>query len=165
MKKNKKAAKGKQNNKKKKPSRLLPIISRLMPYILAVLFVVMLFTIVGQLAFSNVLYGLFSTYAPVFILTFLLYHSLMWYYDINRKICTRRVCCSVVIVLSVSMIQHLISLKDTSWIYRASEGIAVSKPTISSFTRPASRALAVELSVAVFAECSSPLSVMGLLLP
>ena len=132
MKKQKKAKGKPQNNKKtkKKPSRLIPIISHLMPYILAVLFVLMLFTIVGQLAFSNVLYGLFSTYAPVFMLAFLLYHSLMWYYDTNRKICTRRVCCSLVIVFAVSMIQHLISLKSTDWVYKATDAVALNKPNI-----------------------------------
>ncbi len=117
----------------KRKSRVLPIISKLMPYILAVLFVVMLFTLIGKLAFSNVLYGLFSTFAPVFILTFLLYHSLMWYYDTHRKICTRRVICSVIIVIAVSMIQHLITVNvsDTiDWVYKASEGVAVNKPTI-----------------------------------
>ncbi len=131
QKKNNKPAKNAKNKKGKRPSKLLPVISRLMPYILAVLFVIMLFTIVGKLAFSRVLYGLFSTYAPVFMIVFLLYHSLMWYYDTNRKICTRRVVCSVVIVLSVSMIQHLLSLGDTGWIYKVTvEGVALNKPTI-----------------------------------
>lgn len=117
----------------KKPSKIIPILSKLMPYILAVLFVVMLFTLVGKLAFSNVLYGLFSTFAPVFVLTFLLYHSLMWYYDTHRKICTRRVICSVIIVLAVAMIQHLITVSvsdSVDWVYKASEGVEVNKPTI-----------------------------------
>ena len=139
MKKEKKTPKGKpqnnkgknqKNQKAKKPSKILPIISRLMPYILAVLFVLMLFTIVRQLSFSGVLYGIFSTYAPIFVLAFLLFHSLMWYYDTNRKICTRRICCSVVIVLCVSVIQHLITLKSTDWVYKATETLEVNKPTI-----------------------------------
>lgn len=130
--KNKKVQKSGLKRHKRK-SRVLPIISKLMPYILAVLFVVMLFTLIGKLAFSNVLYGLFSTFAPVFILTFLLYHSLMWYYDTHRKICTRRVICSVIIVIAVSMIQHLITVNvsdSIDWVYKASEGIAVNKPTV-----------------------------------
>ena len=123
--------KNQKNSKKgKKQSKLLPIISRLMPYILAVLFVLTLFTIVGKLAFSNVLYGLFSTFASYFILVFLLYHSLMWYYDTKRKICARRVCCSITIVLAVSVIQHIAYIGKTDFVYKATEGVAVNKPTI-----------------------------------
>lgn len=123
------ATKGK-GKKIKKPSKILSILSRLMPYILAVLFVVLLFTLVRGLGFAKVLYGLFSTFGSYFILVFLLYHSLMWYYDIKRKICTRRICCSVVIVLCVSMIQHLTCLKEQGFIYKATETQAVLKPTI-----------------------------------
>lgn len=123
---------GKQNGKKKakKPSKILPIISRLMPYILAVLFVVILFTLVGGLGFSRVLYGLFSTFGSYFILVFLLYHSLMWYYDTSRKICTRRVCCSLVIVLCVSIIQHLACINSQGFVYKAIDGAEVNKPSI-----------------------------------
>ncbi len=126
----------KENNKKngkknKKPSKLLPIINRLMPYILAVLFVVMLFTLIGGLGFSNFLYGLFGRFASYFILVFLLYHSLMWYYDTNRKICGRRVACSFVIVFSVSIIQHITSIKKLNslgFFYKATEAVEVNKP-------------------------------------
>lgn len=132
-------SKAQQSSKKnKKQSKLLPILSRLMPYILAVLFVVILFTLVGGLGFSRVLYGVFSKFGSFFILVFLLYHSLMWYYDINRKICKRRVCCSVLIVLSVSVIQHLASIKklnELGFFYKASEGIEAHKPSIFELYR------------------------------
>ena len=125
----------KKGKRVKKPSKIIPVISRLMPYILAVLFVVILFTLVGGLGFSKVLYGLFSTFGSYFILVFLLYHSLMWYYDTHRRICTRRVCCSVVIVLCVSMIQHLACVKDQGFIYKAVEGVEVNKPNIIQLFR------------------------------
>ncbi len=142
MKKSKEITKVKSKNtpeqkgkKAKKQSKILPIISRLMPYILAVLFVVILFTLVGGLGFSKVLYGLFSTFGSYFILVFLLYHSLMWYYDTNRKICTRRVCCSLVIVLCVSIIQHLTSVKGQGFVYKAIEGAELNKPNIVQLFR------------------------------
>ncbi len=123
----------KKGKRAKKPSKILPILNRLMPYILAVLFVVMLFTLIGGLGFSNVLYGLFGRFASYFILVFLLYHSLMWYYDTRRKICTRRVCCSVIIVLTVSIIQHIASiskLNELGFFYKATETAEVNKPLI-----------------------------------
>lgn len=124
-----------KNSKKKKKkrgllSKLAPFISRLMPYILAVLFVLMLFTLVGGLAFSKVLYGLFSKHASYFILVFILYHSLMWYHDTKRKICTRRVCCSLVIVIAVSMIQHLTS----DYIFKIVDGVEVTTPITELYT-------------------------------
>lgn len=136
MKKGNASSKVKSNNmlkkgkKIKKPSKLLPLISRLMPYILAVLFVVILFTLVGGMGFSKVLYGIFSSFGSYFILVFLLYHSLMWYYDVNRKICTRRVCCSLVIVLCVAIVQHIACVNSQGFIYKASEGVALNKPSI-----------------------------------
>ena len=127
-----KKEKNQKNGKKtKKPSKLLPIINRLMPYILAVLFVVMLFTLIGGLGFSNFLYGIFGRFASYFILVFLLFHSLMWYYDTNRKICRRRVCCSIVIVFTVSIIQHIMSLSrlgELGFFYKATETNEVNKP-------------------------------------
>ena len=124
-----------KNSKKKKKkhsllSKLVPFISRLMPYILAVLFVLMLFTLVGGLAFSKVLYGLFSKHASYFILIFILYHALMWYHDTKRKICTRRVCCSLVIVIAVSMIQHLAS----DYIFKTVDGVNVTTPITELYT-------------------------------
>lgn len=125
-----------ENEKKnKKPSKALAIINKLMPYILAVIFVVLLFTIIGELGFSRFLYGVFSKFASYFIIVFLLYHSLMWYYDTKRKICIRRVCCSVIIILSISMLQHIADLDQTGWVYKATEELSVNTPNIFELYR------------------------------
>ena len=129
--KSKYAFSSKKGKKTKKNSKALMILSRLMPYILAVLFVVVLFTLVRGLGFARIIYGLFSTFGSYFILVFLLYHSLMWYHDVNRKICTRRVCCSFVIVLCVSMIQHLTVIGSQGFVYKASEGATINNPNFA----------------------------------
>ena len=86
-----------------------------MPYILAVAFVVILFSVAGIAGgmgkgISGVLYGLFSNFATYFVAIFMLFHSLMWYYDSNRGICARRVICSLITVFCVAALQHLITL-------------------------------------------------------
>ncbi len=93
----------------KKKSKILPLISKAMPYVLAVLFVVTLFCIIGDRGIGILLKGLLSTYAAYFLSILLLFHSLMWYYDVNRKICARRVTCSFIIVISVATLQQMIS--------------------------------------------------------
>ena len=116
MKKNKKQKKLSKNGKIKKNSKILPLINKSMPYILAVLFVVTLFCNIWGRGVGLTLRGLFSTCGSYFFSILLLFHSLMWYYDLNRKICGRRVFCSVLTVLSVSTLQHLISYPKNTYL-------------------------------------------------
>ncbi len=106
--------KNKKAQQKKKSSHALKILNKLMPYILTVSFVVLLFSLVGFLGgfgkwLSSIFGGLFSNFASYFIPFFMLYHAIMWYYDTKRKICTRRVICSFVTVISLSSLQHIIT--------------------------------------------------------
>ena len=114
-----KNVKNRKNSKKQgdKPSRVLKIINKLMPYVLTVSFVVILFSLVGFLgAFGtgvkNILGGIFSNFASFFIPFFMLYHAIMWYYDTKRKICVRRVLCSLTAVICLSSLQHVITKKS-----------------------------------------------------
>ena len=110
--------------KKKKPKKnvYLRVINALMPYILSVLFVVVLFSLFGFLdiktsettvlkigsAFVTPLKALFSGAGSIFIAIALLYHALVWKFDIKHKICIRRVICTVITAISISTLQHLI---------------------------------------------------------
>jgi hypothetical protein len=79
MKKNKKQKKLSKNGKVKKTSKILPLINKSMPYILAVLFVVTLFCNIWGRGVGLTLRGLFSTCGSYFFSILLLFHSLMWY--------------------------------------------------------------------------------------
>ncbi len=99
----------------KKEITALKVINRIMPYLLTITFVVLLFSMVGFLggfgvATKNILCGIFSNFASYFIPFFMLYHAIMWYYDTNRKICLRRVICSLVALIGLSTLQHIISV-------------------------------------------------------
>lgn len=108
--------KKKREPKKSGKFRLfLKLLNKLMPYILAISFVITLFSVAGIAGemgkgIVGVLYGLFSNFATYFIAIFMLYHALMWYHDCNRKICGRRIICSFITVISVSALQHLVTL-------------------------------------------------------
>ena len=112
--KNKKAPMTTKTVKKaKRKSRILPFLSKIMPYILAVLFVITLFSLVGLSSgfggkFAEFLRGSLSAFASWFVPVFMLYHSLMWYHDTRRKICARRVTCSFIIIFLVSALQEVI---------------------------------------------------------
>ena len=112
--KNKKAPMTTKTVKKaKRKSRILPFLSKIMPYILAVLFVITLFSLVGLSSgfggkFAKFLRGSLSAFASWFVPVFMLYHSLMWYHDTRRKICARRVTCSFIIIFLVSALQEVI---------------------------------------------------------
>ena len=85
-----------------------------MPYVLTVLFVVLLFSLIGLLGtfgimVKNLFNGLFSNFASYFIPFFLLYHGIMWYYDTKRKICLRRIICSFMALFGMSTLQHIIT--------------------------------------------------------
>ncbi len=111
-------SKAKENQSKKK-STALRIVNKFMPYVLTILFVVLLFSLAGFLGgfgnvVKNVLGGIFSNFASFFVPFFMLYHAIMWYYDTKRKICTRRVVCSLVAVICLSSLQHIITVTKNS---------------------------------------------------
>lgn len=100
---------------KKKQPIIFKVINKIMPYILTIAFVILLFSMVGFLgnfgmATKNILCGVFSNFASYFIPFFMLYHAIMWYYDTNRKICIRRVLCSLFALISLSSLQHIITV-------------------------------------------------------
>ncbi len=108
--------KAKDNTPKKqsKARAVFGVLNRLMPYILAIAFVITLFSIAGIAGsmgqgWSKVLYGLLSNFSTYFVAIFMLYHSLMWYHDYNTGICGRRVICTTVTLICVSVIQHVIT--------------------------------------------------------
>jgi len=111
--------------KRSKARVFFGILNRLMPYILAIAFVITLFSIAGIAGnmgkgWSRVLYGLFSNFSTYFIVIFMLYHSLMWYHDYNTGILARRIICTAVTLISISTIQHIITAmagNDTVLIY------------------------------------------------
>lgn len=102
----------KNTSKKSSERKLLHI---LMPYILAVLGAVVLFSILGLAGdFDNpvrkVLFGIFANFATYFIPILLVYHAIMWNYDIKRGICVRRVVCSLITLMCFSTMQYLIQV-------------------------------------------------------
>ena len=114
-----------EKDKSKKRGSLgtaIKIINFFMPYILSVLFVVVLFSLFGFIGdfttkqgttlniLADPLKGVFSIAGSAFFAILLLYHAIVWKYDLKHKICIRRVICSVVAVVSVSTIQGLIQL-------------------------------------------------------
>lgn len=113
MKNKKSQLKTKTAKKAKRKSRILPFLSKIMPYILAILFVITLFSLVGLSSgfgsrYAGVLRGSLSAFASWFVPVFMLYHSLMWYHDTRRKICARRIVCSLIIIFSVAALQQII---------------------------------------------------------
>lgn len=112
--KNNKSSKNNKNTKNQNGSNILKAVSKAMPYILTVSFVVLLFSLIGLLGslgtvLKNVTNGLFSNFASYFIPFFMLYHAIMWYYDTRRKICFRRIVCSFFALFGMSTLQHIIT--------------------------------------------------------
>lgn len=109
-----------KNKKKKKKGSIMQAISILnifMPYILSVLFSVVLFSLFGLLGkigdfVRNPLLGSFSIAGAALFAILLLYHAIVWKYDLKHRICIRRVICSLIAVVSISMLQHLIQFED-----------------------------------------------------
>ena len=109
-----------KNKKKKKKGSIMQAISILnifMPYILSVLFSVVLFSLFGLLGkigdfIRNPLLGSFSIAGAALFAILLLYHAIVWKYDLKHRICIRRVICSLIAVVSISMLQHLIQFED-----------------------------------------------------
>lgn len=99
-------------NKKSPEKKLL---NKLMPYILSVLGAVALFSILGLAGDINnpvrrILFGIFSSFSTYFIPIILVYHAIMWNYDIKRSICVRRVVCSIITLMCFSTMQYLIQV-------------------------------------------------------
>ncbi len=97
--------------------RMMKVINFFMPYVLSVLFVVVLFSLLPFLGkFGEVVSwpfkGLLSIAGSVFLALMLLYHAIVWKYDVKHKICIRRVICSVIAIICVSMLQHIIQYED-----------------------------------------------------
>ncbi|MBQ8545722.1 MAG: DNA translocase FtsK [Clostridia bacterium] len=113
-----------EESKKKKSTtnKYLRVVNALMPYILSVLFVVVLFSLFGFLDIKTSedtvlkigstivapLKATFSGAGTIFIAIALLYHALVWKFDIKHKICIRRVICTVITAVSISTLQHII---------------------------------------------------------
>ena len=97
-----------------KGKKFLLFVNRLMPFILASLFVVTLFSIANLAGdfgkgWAGVFGGLLSNFGTYFIAVFMLFHSLMWYHDVNRRICRRRVICTLFTLFLASALQHIIT--------------------------------------------------------
>ncbi len=109
-------------NEKSTASKILHVVSILMPYILSILFVFVLFSLFGFLDIKTSeettlklgsfliapLKILFSGAGTVFVAIALLYHAFVWKSDVKHKICIRRVICSVISTISVATLQHII---------------------------------------------------------
>ncbi|MBE6664250.1 MAG: DNA translocase FtsK [Ruminococcaceae bacterium] len=109
-------------NEKSTTSKILHFVSVLMPYILAVLFVFVLFSLFGFLDIKTSeettlkigsfliapLKILFSGAGTVFVAIALLYHAFVWKSDVKHRICIRRVICTLISAISVSTLQHII---------------------------------------------------------
>ena len=107
----------KKARKKEKKSPMGKALNALMPYILSVLAAVVLFSLSGLAGavgdiFRLGLYGIFANFATYFLPIFLLYHAIMWNYDIKRGICIRRVVCTVMMLMCFSTMQYLIEVGD-----------------------------------------------------
>ena len=115
MKDKKSKAISKKSRKKEKKSPLGKALNALMPYILSVLAAIVLFSLsglagtVGDIIRLG-LYGIFANFATYFLPIFLLYHAIMWNYDIKRGICPRRVVCTVITLMCFSTMQYLIEV-------------------------------------------------------
>jgi len=108
--KNKKKKNSKNNKNNKKLSSFVKVLNMLMPYILAVLAAIILSSMLGLAGnglTEKVLFGIFANFASYFLPIFLVYHAIMWHYDIKKGICPRRVVCSIVSLIGFSTMQYL----------------------------------------------------------
>ena len=110
-----------KSKKKKKGSfmQAIAILNIFMPYILSVLFSVVLFSLFGLLGkvgdfIRFPLLGSFSIAGAALFVILLLYHAIVWKYDLKHKTCIRRVICSFIAIVSISMLQHLIQFEEFS---------------------------------------------------
>ena len=110
-----KDSKKKEAKKTKKKSAFGKALNKLMPYILTVIAAFVLFSLSGLAGdfgdtIRNGLYGAFSNFATYFLPIFLIYHAIMWNYDIKRGCCIRRLVCSVFTLMCFSTMQYLIQV-------------------------------------------------------
>ena len=106
-----------KDKKNKKTSAFRKALNKFMPYILSVTAAFVLFGLSGLAGgmgngIRAGLYGTFSNFATYFFPIFLIYHAIMWNYDIERKICLRRVICSFITLSCFSTMQYLIQVGD-----------------------------------------------------
>ena len=114
--------KDKEKNKNKsseKKSSLERAANRLMPYILSVIAAFLLFALTDLAGgfgtgVRGVLYGIFGNFATYFLPIFMIYHAIMWNYDIKRKICIRRVVCTFLTLICFSTMQYLVQVTTYS---------------------------------------------------
>ena len=91
----------KHSKKVKQKSGFVKAVNKIMPYILSVFAAFVLFSL-SNLAghfggnIKAFLYGTFSNFATYFLPIFLIYHAIMWNYDVKKGICVRRVVCSII---------------------------------------------------------------------
>lgn len=110
--------KKKKNSKKvKKSGAVANAVNKIMPYILSVIAAFVLFSLsnlAGRFGgnLKNVLYGTFSNFATYFLPIFLIYHAIVWNYDVKKNICIRRVVCSIITLMCFSTMQYLIQVQD-----------------------------------------------------
>ena len=97
----------------------LDVINKIMPYVLACFAAVVILGLSNIIPFdravgrglahiANALRGVFSNFGAIVFAILLLYHAFFWKYDIKRKICLRRVFCSVVTIIFAGIFQHLV---------------------------------------------------------
>lgn len=105
------------DKKTKKPSTFKKALNKFMPYILSIVAAFVLFGLSGLAGgmgdgIRAGLYGTFSNFATYFFPIFLIYHAIMWNYDVKRKICVRRVVCSFITLICFSTMQYLVQVGD-----------------------------------------------------
>ncbi|MBQ8840768.1 MAG: hypothetical protein IJ004_05575 [Clostridia bacterium] len=101
----------------KKPKKIPPekkLVNKVMPYVFSVTFAILLLSLVNLgpvngwlIPLGNALRGLLSSFGAFTFVFLLLYHAFFWKYDVTRKICTRRVICSMITVSFIGALQHL----------------------------------------------------------
>ncbi|MBO5312468.1 MAG: DNA translocase FtsK [Clostridia bacterium] len=111
------SVKGRTSKPENKKSAFVKALNKLMPYILSVLSAVIIFSLTGLAGgigeFVRIsLYGAFANFATYFLPIFLIYHAMMWNYDIKRGICVRRVVCSIITLICFSTMQYLIDVES-----------------------------------------------------
>ena len=109
----------KHSKKVKQKSGFVKAVNKIMPYILSVFAAFVLFSL-SNLAghfggnIKAFLYGTFSNFATYFLPIFLIYHAIMWNYDVKKGICVRRVVCSIITLMCFSTMQYLIQVQDNA---------------------------------------------------
>ena len=117
--------KKKSKEKEKNPAvqAFFDAFHKIMPYFLACFAAVVILGLSNIIPFdrtvgrglahiANALRGVFSNFGAIVFAILLLYHAFFWKYDIKRKICLRRVFCSIVTVILIGTFQHLVQYEN-----------------------------------------------------